>query len=43
MLDYKTDRELVEKVWSWEGEVEGLTVADGKSAFRLRLSQIHWR
>ncbi|BGP33640.1 hypothetical protein JCM10296v2_005444 [Rhodotorula toruloides] len=30
MLDYKTDRELIEKVWSWEGEVEGLTVADGK-------------
>ncbi|GEM10078.1 elongation factor 1-gamma [Rhodotorula toruloides] len=29
-LDYKTDRELIEKVWSWEGEVEGLTVADGK-------------
>merc|ERR1712093_108705 len=29
-LDYKTDREFIEKVWSWEGEVEGLTVADGK-------------
>lgn len=31
-LDYKTDREFIEKVWSWEGEVEGLTVADGKGA-----------
>ncbi|GJN92685.1 hypothetical protein Rhopal_005720-T1 [Rhodotorula paludigena] len=31
MLDYKTDRELIEKVWSWEGEVEGLKCADGKT------------
>lgn len=35
MLDYKTDRELIEKVWSWEGEVEGLKCADGKSALAL--------
>ncbi|GAA5977053.1 hypothetical protein JCM10908_004838 [Rhodotorula pacifica] len=30
-LDYKKDREFIEKVWSWEGEVDGLTCADGKT------------
>lgn len=30
-LDYKKDRELIEKVWSWEGKVDGLECADGKS------------
>ncbi|POY76528.1 hypothetical protein BMF94_0369 [Rhodotorula taiwanensis] len=30
-LDYKKDRELIEKVWSWEGKVDGLECADGKT------------
>lgn len=31
-IDYKKDHDLIEKVWSWEGQVEGLECADGKSA-----------
>ncbi|BGP56708.1 hypothetical protein JCM8202_005816 [Rhodotorula sphaerocarpa] len=30
-IDYKKDHDLIEKVWSWEGQVEGLECADGKT------------